>query len=212
MNLPGGRRSWLAIAVVLIFSLGLAAIVFADDDDDDSEDAAAASTTTTTTSDDTTTTVPAGDDTTTTTVAATTTTTRAGTTPTTRASTSTTRGPSTTVAASSAACGSGQASVAFAAKDLVTDAVSSAFTPQATVANQVDQPIEVEEIVLEVIFPGGDVRTVRFSTSGTVVAPGTSASFTADRLTSARRYESARFTRFTYFTQGRQAACRVTTP
>ena len=210
MNLPGGRRSWLAIAVVLIFSLGLAAIVFADDDDDDSEDAAAS--TTTTTSGDTTTTGPAGDDTTTTTVAGTTTTARAGTTSTTRSSTSTTRGPSTTVAASSAACGSGQASVAFAAKDLVTDAVSSAFTPQATVANQVNQPIEVEEIVLEVIFPGGDVRTVRFSTSGTVVAPGTSASFTADRLTSARRYESARFTRFTYFTQGRQAACRVTTP
>ena len=208
MNLPGTQRSWLAVAVVLALCLGVAAIVFADDDGDDD----AAASTTTTSGETTTTTGGAGDDTTTTTLAGATTTTTAAGTSTTRATTTTTRRPSTTVAASTAACGSGQASVAFAAKDLVTDAVSSAFTPQATVSNQVDQPIEVEEIVLEVVFPGGDVRTVRFSTAGTVVAPGTSASFTADRLTSARRYESARFTRFTYFTQGRQAACRVTTP
>ena len=102
--------------------------------------------------------------------------------------------------------------MAFTAKDLVTTAINSSFTPEATVDNKVTQAIEVEEIILDVVYPGNDVRTVRFTTTGTVIAPGTSASFTADRLTTPRKYESVRFTRFTYFTQGQQANCRVTTP
>ena len=201
------------VGILVVAGAAGVGLVVLGDDDDDGEDAAFPLTTTTTVAD---TTVPPGSDTTTTTAAAATTTTTArSTTSTTRASTTTsttTAGSSTTVAASPSACGTGQASVAFAAKDLVTDAISSAFTPQATVANQVSQPIEVEEIVLEVIYPGNDVRTVKFSTSGTVIAPSTSASFTAERLTTARRYDSVRFTRFSYFTEVRQATCRVTTP
>ena len=201
----------MAVILVVVLAGAIAAAVLRDDDDDDD----LASSTTTTLPATTSSTTGIGGDTTTTTQAGGATTTTVATSSTTRASTTTTTaagGASTTVAASPSACGEGQASVAFAAKDLVTDAVSSSFTPQATVSNQVSQPIEVEEIVLEVVFPGNDVRTVRFSTGGTVIAPGTSASYSGERLTTARRYDSARFTRFTYFTQGRQTNCRVTTP
>lgn len=211
MNLSGRRRTFLILAVILVVALGVAAVAFGlggIGDDDDGEGATL--TTTTTLALTTTTAVPVTDLTTTTTAAATTTTTGATTT-TTRATT-TTSSTSTTLAASPASCGTGQASVAFNAKDLVTTAINSSFTPEAVVNNGVSQPIEVEEIVLDVTYPGGDARTVKFTTAGTVIAPGTTASFTADKLTTERKYESVRFTRFTYFTQGRQANCRVTTP
>ena len=211
MNLSGRRRTLLAVAVVVVVALGVAAVAFGlgnIDDDDDSDQAAI--TTTTTVPFTTTSTAPAVTaDTTSTTVAAATTTTRPAGTTTTRAPSTTT---STTLAASPSACGTGQASVAFTAKDLVTTAINSSFTPQATVDNKVSQAIEVEEIILDVTFPNNDVRTVKFATAGTVIAPGTTASFTADKLTTTRKYEAVRFTRFTYFTQGQQANCRVTTP
>ncbi|MFP5375391.1 MAG: hypothetical protein ACLGIO_01240 [Acidimicrobiia bacterium] len=215
MNLSGRRRTLLVLAVIAVVALGVAAVAFGLGNIGDDDDGGGAATTTTTTSAlTTTTTIPPGDDTTTTTAAPTTTTTAAATTTTTRRATTTTSAATTTttLSASPSACGTGQASVAFTAKDLVTTAIDSSFTPQATVNNGVSQPIEVEEIILDVTYPGNEVRTVRFDTTGTVIAPGNSASFTADKLTTARRYESARFTRFTYFTQGQQANCRVTTP
>lgn len=210
MNLSGRRRALLFLAVAAVVALGLAAVAFGLGDEDDG-DQAAVTTTTTVPFTTTTTAPPVTGDTTTTTAAAATTTTRPATTTTTRAAT-TTSSTSTTLAASPSACGTGQASVAFTAKDLVTTAISSSFTPQATVDNKVTQAIEVEEIILDVVYPGNEVRTVKFTTAGTVIAPGTSASFTADKLTTPRRYESVRFTRFTYFTQGQQSNCRVTTP
>ena len=129
------------------------------------------------------------------------------TTTTTRATTTTSGATSTTVAV--AACGTGKASVSFTAMDLVTDALSSTFTTQVTVDNQVSNPIEVDEISLEITYPNGELRTVRFTTAGTVIGPGTSASFTSDRLTSAQRYSAVRFTRFAYFTEGKKATCLV---
>ena len=214
MNLSGRRRSLLILAAVVVVALGVAAVVFGlgNIGDDDDGGGGGAVTTTTTTSNTTTTTAATGDTTTTTAAAGTTSTTKPASTTTTRPVTTTTAATSTTLSASPSACGTGQASVAFVAKDLVTTAIDSSFTPQATVDNQVSQPIEVEQIVLEVVYPGNDVRTVTFSTAGTVIAPGTSASFTAEKLTTARRYDSARFTRFTYFTEGQQSNCRVTTP
>lgn len=212
MNLSGPRRTLLFVAVIAVVALGVAAVAFGLGNIGDEDDGDQAAVTTTTTFPFTTTTAPpVTGDTTTTTAAAATTTTRPATTTTTRAAT-TTSSTSTTLSASPSACGTGQASVAFTAKDLVTTAINSSFTPEATVDNKVTQAIEVEEIILDVVYPGNDVRTVRFTTAGTVIAPGTSASFTADRLTTPRRYESVRFTRFTYFTQGQQANCRVTTP
>jgi hypothetical protein len=211
VNLSGRRRTFLVLAIIAVVALGIAAVAFGIGDigDDDDGDAAATTTTTTTSVPFTTTTaVPVTDTTTTTAAPASTTTTKPATTTTTRPAASTT----TTLAASPSSCGTGQASVAFNAKDLVTTAINSSFTPEATVSNQVSQPIEVEEIVLDVTYPGGVVRTVKFTTAGTVIAPGTSASFTADKLTTERKYESVRFTRFTYFTQGQAANCRVTTP
>lgn len=213
MNLSGRRRTLLVLAVLVVVALGVAAVAFGLGDIGDDDDGGDVATTTTTSPLTTTTTIPPGDDTTTTTAAAATTTTAAATTTTTRrATTTTSAATTTTLAASPSACGTGQASVAFTAKDLVTTAIDSSFTPQATVDNGVSQPIEVEEIILDVTYPGNEVRTVRFDTTGTVIAPGNSASFTAEKLTTARRYESARFTRFTYFTQAQQANCRVTTP
>ncbi|HVM04716.1 MAG TPA: hypothetical protein VM242_06055 [Acidimicrobiales bacterium] len=212
MNLSGPRRTLLFVAVIAVVALGVAAVAFGLGNIGDEDDGDQAAVTTTTTFPFTTTTAPpVTGDTTTTTAAAATTTTRPATTTTTRAAT-TTSSTSTTLSASPSACGTGQASVAFTAKDLVTTAINSSFTPEATVDNKVTQAIEVEEIILDVVYPGNDVRTVRFTTTGTVIAPGTSASFTADRLTTPRKYESVRFTRFTYFTQGQQANCRVTTP
>jgi len=212
VNLSGPRRTLLFVAVIAVVALGVAAVAFGLGNIGDEDDGDQAAVTTTTTFPFTTTTAPpVTGDTTTTTAAAATTTTRPATTTTTRATT-TTSSTSTTLSASPSACGTGQASVAFTAKDLVTTAINSSFTPEATVDNKVTQAIEVEEIILDVVYPGNDVRTVRFTTTGTVIAPGTSASFTADRLTTPRKYESVRFTRFTYFTQGQQANCRVTTP
>jgi hypothetical protein len=212
VNLSGPRRTLLFVAVIAVVALGVAAVAFGLGNIGDEDDGDQAAVTTTTTFPFTTTTAPpVTGDTTTTTAAAATTTTRPATTTTTRAAT-TTSSTSTTLSASPSACGTGQASVAFTAKDLVTTAINSSFTPEATVDNKVTQAIEVEEIILDVVYPGNDVRTVRFTTTGTVIAPGTSASFTADRLTTPRKYESVRFTRFTYFTQGQQANCRVTTP
>lgn len=210
MNVPGGNRALLAAAAAVV-GLGsiIALAVVSDDDDDD----AAVSTTTTTTAVTTTTTgatVPGPGATAGTTVPASTTTTARATTTTTRVTSTTTAAVTSTVPSNT--CGEGRAAVRFTAKDLVTDALKSTFTPQATVDNQVSAAIEVEELVAEVVFPGNDVRTVRFSTGGTVIGPGTSASFTAEPITTAKQYETARFTRFTYFTSGQPGACRVTTP
>lgn len=204
------KRALLGIGAVAIGAAGIAGVFLISDDDDDEE----ASATTTTTDEflDTTTSSTTGvtDTTTSTTAAATTTTTRGSTTTTTRAATTTTKAPTTTVVAT--VCGTGKAGVAFVAKDLATDALSSSFIPRAVVDNGVSQPIEVAEITVEVVYPGNDVRTVRFDTAGTVIAPGTSAGFDAAKITTAKQYDSARFTRFTYFTQGQPTACRVSTP
>lgn len=227
MDIPGGNQAALAVAAALLGIAGLLGLVVVDDDSG-GDDLAASSTPGTT--EPTTTTTPGGGTGATTlpgsgafitlapTTTGVTTTTRPATATTARATTATSRatttstaaGPSTTVA--SGVCGTGRASVAFTAKDLDTNALSSSFTPQATVDNQVSAPIEVEAIVLEVVYPGGETRTVRFTTAGTVIGPGTSASFTAEKITTPRRYESVRFTEFTYFTSGQPTACRVTTP
>ncbi len=224
VDIPGGKQAALAVAAALLGLGGLLGLVVVDDSGDD--DVAASSSPDTT--EPTTTTTPgagagattlpgsgasitiAPTTTVTTTTRPTTSTSRATTSTSGATTTSTAAGPSTTVA--SGVCGTGQASVAFTAKDLETNALSSSFTPQATVDNQLSAPIEVEAIVLEVVFPGGDVRTVRFTTAGTVIGPGTSASFTAEKITTPRRYESVRFTQFTYFTSGQPTACRVYTP
>ena len=205
------KRALLGIGAVAIGAAGIAGVFLISDDDDDEE----ASATTTTTDEllDTTTSSTTGvtDTTTSTTAPATTTTTRAATTTTAgAATTTTTRAPTTTVVVT--ACGTGKAAVAFVAKDLTTDALSSSFIPRAVVDNGVSQPIEVAEITVEVVYPGNDVRTVRFDTAGTVIAPGTSAGFDAAKITTAKQYDSARFTRFTYFTQGQPTACRVSAP
>ena len=198
----------LVIVVVVLLVGAIVAIAVLGDDDEDGE-VASSTTTSSTVFDDTTsttaTTVVAGATTSSAPTATSTssTTARAATTTTTRASTTT---------AVAAVCGSGKATVSFAAKDLTTDALSSTFTPQVTVDNQVSSPIEVEEVSIEITYPGSEVRTVHFTTAGTVIGPGTAASFTSDKLTSAQRYQSVKFTRFTYFTAGQQANCRVTTP
>ncbi len=191
-----------AVAVVVIGG-GIGAFVLLGGDDDDDRPAGDTTTTTTTTlfDDTTTTSSPAVSGTSTTTAAVTTSTTRASTTTTTRA---------TTTTALVAACGSGKATVSFSAKDLTTDALSSTFVPQVTVDNQVSSPIEVDEVSVEVTYPNNEVRTVRFTTAGIVIGAGTSASFTSDKLTTAQRYSSVRFTRFAYFTEGQKATCLVT--
>ncbi|MGH9177772.1 MAG: hypothetical protein ACRD0N_04365 [Acidimicrobiales bacterium] len=210
MNFPGGPKGLVAAAAGVV-ALGSAVGFLLVDEDDDEDDLAAVTTTTSlsTTTFPSTTTLPGA--TSSTTAASTTSTTRATTT---SSSTTSTTGASTTTTttAPSAVCGEGRASVSFVAKDLTTDVLSSSFTPQANVDNQVSAPIEVEQITLEVVFPGNDVRTVNFSVAGTVIPAGNSASFTAEKITTAQRYESVRFTRFTYFTQGQPTACRVTTP
>lgn len=198
------KKSLVGFLVGLIVSglgIGVFALVNKDDDGD-----SASSTTTTTAS-----TVAFGD-TTTTAPGVTTTTAAASTTTTAAKASTTTTAKATTTTGVVAACGSGRASVSFAAKDPVNDALSSSFTPQVTIDNQVNQPIEVEEVSIEVTYPANEVRTVRFTTAGTVIGPGTSASFTSDKLTSAQRYQAVKFTRFTYFTAGLKANCLVTTP
>lgn len=198
----------IGVGVALLAAGGIAGTLLISDDEDE---AAVAPTTTSTTevatttssAPDSTTTIPA--DSTTTTATRRTRTTRVAT-----STTSTTGGPTTSVA--SATCGTGRASVAFGAKDLQTDAEKSTFVPQAIVDNQVTAPIEVEAIVIDVVYPGNVVRTVNFATAGTVIAPGTSATFSGERLTTPKRYEGARITRFTYVTSGRPDACRVSAP
>lgn len=218
MDVPGGNPTLVAAAAALLALGGVVGLAVVDDDDDGDATTLPTLTSTTfpTTPGDTvpdpgvTLTVSGS---TTTTTAASTTTSAAATTTTTAAraaSTTSTTGPSTTVPTTS--CGDGRAAVSFTAKGLTTDALMSTFTPQATVDNQVSAAIEVEELVVEVVFPNNDVRTVRFTTAGTVIGPGTTASFTAAPISSPKQYESARFTRFTYFTSGQPSACRVTTP
>lgn len=173
---------------------------------DDDKDKAAASTTTTSTTafeDTTTSSTPAAGATSSTTAA------RASTTTTAKpaATTTTTRASTTTGVV--AACGAGKATVSFTAKDLVTDALSSTFVPQVTVDNQVSNAIEVDDVSVEITYPNGETRAVHFTTAGTVIGPGTSASFTSDKLTTAQRYSSVRFTRFAYFTAGQKANCLV---
>ena len=200
-----------AVAALLALAVGIGAF-FVVRDEDDPDDARSPATTTSSTLFEDTTSTTVGATSSTTAAAATSSTTARSTSTTTRASTTTTTGGTTTTTVLTSRCGTGNASVSFAAKDLVTDALSSSFTPLATVENKVDQPIEVKEITVEVTYPNNEVRTVRFSTTGTVVAPGTTASFTSDKLTSAQRYSAVRFTRFTYFTQGQESNCTVTTP
>lgn len=190
-----------AVVVVLLGALGAFALVRSDDDDADT----AATTTTTTT------TTTAVLETTTSAPGATSSTTAAATTTTAARATTTTAPRTTTTTGVVAACGSGKATVSFTAKDLATDAISSTFVPQATVDNQVSVAIEVDDVTLEVSYPNGEVRTVHFATAGTVIGPGTTASFTSDKLTSAQRYSSVRFTRFAYFSEGNKASCLVTT-
>ncbi|MDP9389068.1 MAG: hypothetical protein M3Q48_14415 [Actinomycetota bacterium] len=199
----------IGVGVALLAAGGIAGTLLISDD----EDEAAVAPTTTSTTEVATTTSSAPDSTTTTIPADSTTTTATRRTRTTRVATSTTSttgGPTTSVA--SATCGTGRASVAFGAKDLQTDAEKSTFVPQAIVDNQVTAPIEVEAIVIDVVYPGNVVRTVNFATAGTVIAPGTSATFSGERLTTPKRYEGARITRFTYVTSGRPDACRVSAP
>lgn len=193
------------VALILVAAAVVAVAVLGDDGDE----TATTSTTTTTTSS----TIPE-DTTTSTTTGDTTTTTSGATTTTARPTTTTTKAaarPTTTVG-KVAACGTGKATVAFTAKDLTTDALSSSFVPQATVDNGVSAPIEVEEISVEISYPNGEIRSVRFTTAGTVIAPATSASFTSDRLTSAQRYSGARITRFSYYTEGLKGSCLVSAP
>lgn len=191
-----------AVAVIVIGG-GIGAFVLLGGDDNDDGQAGDTTTTTTTAAlfDDTTTTSsPVVSDTSTTTAAVTTSTTKTSITTTTRV---------TTTTALVAACGSGKATVSFSAKDLTTDALSSTFVPQVTVDNQVNNPIEVDEVSIEVTYPNNEVRTVRFTTAGTVIGTGTTASFTSDKLTTAQRYSAVRFTRFAYFTEGKKATCLV---
>lgn len=199
---------WAVIATVAVAAVGVggvAGIVLLDDDDDGrGERAAATSTTTTTTA------APSSAPPTEPTTAAPSTT---ATTATTRPSTTTTavRTTTTTTTTTAAACGTGRATVAFVAKDLVTDAQSSTFVPQGVVDNQVSTPIEVAELVIEVVYPGGGVRSVRFATAGTVIAPGTSATFSGERITTEKPYESVRIARFGYHAAGRRE-CLVSAP
>jgi len=191
---------------VLGGGIGAFALLSGDGDDDDGTPGATTTTSSTSTVfDDTTTssTVAVATSSTTAAGATTTTTARAATTTTARA---------TTTTGVVAACGSGKATVSFTAKDLTTDAISSTFVPQVTVSNQVNKPIEVDEVTIEITYPNGEARTVRFSTAGIVVSPGTSASFTSDKLTSAQRYSAVRFIRFAYFSEGQKANCVIATP
>lgn len=190
-------------AAVLVAATVVAIAVISEDDDGDGATAAP----TTSSVPDETTTSTTGDTTTTTAAPGATTTTTAA-----RATTTTTGAATTTTTGTVAACGNGRAAVAFTAKDLATDALSSTFTPQVTVDNRVSAPIEVEEVSVEVSFPSGETRSVRFTTAGTVIAPATSASFTSDKVTSAQRYSGVRITRFTYFTAGLKESCRVSAP
>lgn len=191
------------VAIVVVAGTAGALALLGGDDDSGST---ASATTTSTVFDDTTTTTSTAAAVTSTTAAA------ASTTSTTAKATTTTVARVTTTTGVVATCGSGKATVSFTAKDLVTDALSSTFTPQVTVDNQVTQPIEVDEVVIEITFPNAEVRSVRFTTAGTVIGPGTSASFTADKVVSAQRYSSVKFTRFAYFTAGKKADCRAVTP
>ncbi|MGH9283191.1 MAG: hypothetical protein ACRD0S_09690 [Acidimicrobiales bacterium] len=211
MNFPGGAKGFAAAAAAVVALGGVVGFFLVGDDDDGEDTESAAQTTTTslsTTSTSPTSTTVAGATSSTTAAPSTTSTTRATST---TASTTTTTG-ATTSTAPPIACGTGSASVSFVAKDLTTDFLGSSFVPQANVENRVDKPIQVETITLEVTYPGNDVRTVNFSTSGTVVPSGNTASFTAEKITTTQRYESVRFTRFTYFTEGQPTACRVSTP
>jgi hypothetical protein len=194
----------IVLAVVVLVGGGVAAYLLTKKDDT-TKTATAPDTTSTSFSDGTTTTALPLISTTTTTARTTTTTARKTTATTPKAATTTTTGVV-------APCGSGKATVSFAAKDLVTDAISSTFTPQVTVNNQVSNPIEVDDVTIDITYPGNVVKTVHFTTAGTVIGAGTSASFTADKLTTVQRYDSVKFTRFAYFTSGQRAGCLVATP
>lgn len=190
-----------AVAALVVVVVGIGSYALVRNKDDGSTTSSTTSTSAFVTSTTTSTTVPA---TTSTTTAKKSTTTVA------KATSTTTAKPTTTTGVV-AACGNGKATVSFTAKDLATDALSSTFTPEVTVDNQVSAAIEVDVVTLEVTYPSNEVRTVHFTTAGTVIGPGTSASFTADKLTSAQRYQSVRFTTFAYFTSGLKANCRVST-
>lgn len=197
-------RIIVAALILLAAGLGIGAYLLWGGDDDTSGNDAALDTTSSTPDTTTTTLV-------TTTTSASSSTTSASTTSTVKGATTTVAGGSTTTTTRGGTCGSGTARVVFAAKDLATTPTESAFTPEATIDNQINKPIEVEEVVADVGFPDGSTFTVRFSTAGVVIAPGTSHSFTAERLVKPAQYTSATISRFAYFTEGLKARCRVST-
>lgn len=116
--------------------------------------------------------------------------------------TSTTRPPT-------GVCGTGTARVTFTARDLATTPAESAFVPEARVENLINRPIEVDVLVADVTYPDGTVRKVTFATTGVVIAPSTTATYTSERLVSPSQYTSARVSSFAYFTSGQRDRCRV---
>lgn len=213
-------RLLAAVVILLAAGLGIAGYLLIGDDDDESGgddpdvalDTTSSTDATTTTSDggftnlNTSTTAPSA---TTPTTAPATTTTRVTTT-TSVSTTTTNTGPTTTTTRLAAGiCGSGTAKVTFSATGLVTTGAESSFTPQAVVENQITKPIEVETLVAEVSYPDGMTRTVRFTTAGTTIAAGASATFTAERVSTPKQFSSARVASFAYFTSGQRDRCRV---
>ncbi|HET7487310.1 MAG TPA: hypothetical protein VFJ85_05230 [Acidimicrobiales bacterium] len=198
------NRVGIIVIALLVIGVGVGVFVVLNSDSGSDDSASSTSTTASTEFEDTTTTVAV---TTTVAPAASTTSTTAKTT-TTTAKTTTTTAKATTTTGVVAACGTGQAGVVFNAKDLTTDAISSSFIPEAVVTNSVSQPIEVADITLTITYPT-ETKTVHFATAGVVIDPGSSHSFTSDKLTTAQRYTGATFTQFTYFTSGQQANCTV---
>jgi len=203
-------RLLAVVAILLVAGIGVAGylLVTEDDDERDTDDVAldgndggdgdpSTELTTSTTSPQDVTTSSTVRSTTTTSAPSTTTTVAGATT------TSTTR-PATGV------CGTGTARVTFTAKDLVTTPTESAFVPEARVENLINRPIEVETLVADVTYPDGSVRKVAFPTTGVVIAPSTTATFTSERLVSTSQYTSARISSFAYFTTGQRDRCRVT--
>jgi hypothetical protein len=198
---PAGKsRRGLIIAVALVIAAaGIAALVVLSGDEGD-EPAPSA-------------TPPVVEETTTTTTSAEITTTTTTTAPTTTSST--TRRATTTTARTTTTqaqpCGSGKATATFDDRDATATQTESSFVPQATVRNDVSMPIVVAELVYDVPFDGA-VRRVSFDTARTVIRPGATATFTADRVSGPGRYRSAVLVRFTYHTEGRPADCRVSAP
>lgn len=158
----------------------------------------------------TTTTAPPPEETTITTEAPATTATTATTSTTTAPATTTTVQRETTTTAARASCGTGRATTEFSARQPATSEDQTSFVPEAAVTNGVDRSIVVTELAYDVRFDEGVVRRVTFATGGTVLRPGATARFTADRVSGPGQPRSAELVRFTYHTEGQPNACRVT--